>query len=169
MIIILEGADLVGKTTITKCLSENLHIPRTGTWIDLIQPKPAVISVAKATKMILDVLCPDIIFDRSFMSEWVYGRLLGREYEYIDELILEWGQIDNVFLAVLYASENVLRSRYNVRGDKYLGIEEILQANEIYKEFYDYVHQHIASCFFDVSSMNSADIVDCISRWIYSQ
>lgn len=162
MVIILEGADLVGKTTLANELSLRLNIPQTGIWIDLNDPKPAVISVSRTLKMIIHTLHPDIIFDRSFMSEWVYSKIRNREDGYINSLINEWEQIKDLYLVILYANDNILKNRFAIRGDNHFLIDDILKANGLYQDFYKQVNKQFKSILIDVSNLNTKQLVELI-------
>lgn len=147
MIIIVEGADLVGKTTVVQVLSQMMGIPSTSIWVDLTNPKPAVISVARTLKLVLQACNLNIIFDRSFLSECIYGLELGRETEYISELIKEWSDIADLYLVILTAPDDVIRKRYEARGDYYVDIDNILSINSLYKGMDKIVQPHLR-CFF---------------------
>ncbi|MCB1543789.1 MAG: hypothetical protein KDJ30_05760 [Rhodoblastus sp.] len=132
MILILEGADLVGKTETARVLSYKLGTPTSGNWIDLNNPKPSVTSVARTLHLVFKAMNPNLILDRSFLSEYIYGQIMGRNIEYIPELAHEWGDLDDCRLVVLTATESVLRRRFSVRGDNYATLDQILAANTIY-------------------------------------
>ena len=79
-IIIVEGIDMVGKTTIINALSKKLHIPsykeiREEKWydhnIDLLYAEEARIQM-------LEQLGFSVIFDRSYPSEFAYANAYGR-------------------------------------------------------------------------------------------
>jgi broad-specificity NMP kinase len=169
MVVILEGADLVGKTTLAKALSLRLSIPQTSIWIDLNCPQPAVISVSKTLRMVIQALQPDIIFDRSFLSEWVYSKLKGRDDTYINDLIAEWGKVNNLLLIILYANDDVLKKRFEVRGDSHFSINDILQANILYQGLYNKVNNQITSVLIDVSESTVEQIVDSTVNFIYNK
>lgn len=166
MIIILEGADLVGKTSIAKKLHQITGFPQTSIWIDLNKPKPAVISVSKTIRLIIDALKPDIIFDRSFMSEYVYGNVLGRDISYIPELVHDWKHIKNCFLFIITANEDTLRKRYQQRGDSYVDINNIIEINEQYKKLHFLTEEFIPTFYVDSSDKNvetlAKEIMDTI-------
>jgi thymidylate kinase len=166
MVIIIEGADLVGKTTLAEELSMKINVPQTGIWIDLNNPKPAVISVSKTLNQIIQAIKPDIIFDRSFISEWVYSKIKNREDEYLKDLINDWKQHDNLFLFNLFAKDEVLRQRYKSRGDKLFSLDEVLKANELYQKLYDYISNHITCILIDVSEMTTEEQVDHIINYL---
>ena len=167
MIIILEGADLVGKSTLAENLSEKLGIPKTGIWIDLNHPKPAVISVSKTLNQVIQNLRPDIIFDRSFMSEWVYSKIKNRQDDYLNDLIDEWGKIDNLLLVILYAEDDVLIKRFKIRGDQHFSITDILKANDLYQEFYNFVNKTIQCILIDVSYLTAQEMVKIIEDKVF--
>lgn len=168
MILILEGADLTGKTSVAHKLSELTGIPQTGIWIDLKTPKPAVISVAKTLIRILTAIRPNIIFDRSFMSEYVYGNILGRETSYIPPLIEEWKSIPNCRLIILTASDKILEERYYSRGDGYMCLTDIIKVNNEYQRFEKIISQYIDTHIIDTSDLTidqlAIKILGMISR-----
>src|SRR5450432_2856252 len=101
MIIILEGADLTGKSTLANRLSTLLQFPIVRPWIYLAHPKPSVLSVAKTLHQLFRHIHPDIIYDRFFFSEYIYAQILGRDREYVADLIREWESISDIFLVYL--------------------------------------------------------------------
>ena len=168
MIIILEGADLTGKSSVAKRLSELTGIPQTGIWVDLHTPKPAVISVAKTLRLVLSVQKMDIIFDRSFMSEYIYGGVLGRETDYIPALIREWRTLSDCHLFILTADNEALRKRYAVRGDSYVSLEKIQMINMRYSALAELASESMDTCILDTSKRDvdqlSEDILKRIGR-----
>lgn len=154
IILILEGADLVGKTSIAQEVSKITDIPQTSIWIDLKTPKPAVISVSKTLRLIAQASKLNIIFDRSFMSEYIYGTVLGRDTSYIPELIKEWGNIEDCYLIVISASNEVLKQRYSKRGDAYVSIDKIIEINQQYKKLKEYTIPFIPTYEFDSSCIS---------------
>ena len=164
MILILEGADLVGKTTLAKELSQRLCIPQTGIWIDLDNPKPSIISVSKTLKLLVQNSKPDIIFDRFFISEWVYSKLNNREGDYLKDLIDEWAQVDDLFIFILFAKNDILINRYEIRGDERFSINEILNANELYQNLYYYINNQFKCFLIDISEMTTQQISEHIKN-----
>lgn len=81
IIAFIEGVDMVGKTTITKALSEKLGIlsyreERQDRWhdhaIDLLYSGEARFQMVKQLKL-------NVIFDREYPSEYAYSQAYGRE------------------------------------------------------------------------------------------
>lgn len=152
MILIIEGADLVGKTTLVSRLSEITKIPSTSIWIELENPKLSVISVSKTLRLVLSKINIDIIFDRFFFSEYVYGKVLNRDVSYIHDLLAEWKDVPNIHLVILTAKEDVLRKRFNNRGDKYFKLSQIVNFNKEYEAF-----SKITSRYIKTSIIESVD------------
>ncbi len=85
LVLIMEGADRSGKSTVGKLLAEKLNIPYfkysrdkealTGsnmTSLMLRISDPYVVEIFKQTKQ-------SVVIDRQYPSEWVYSQALGRE------------------------------------------------------------------------------------------
>lgn len=166
IILILEGADLVGKTSVAKEMSRITGIPQTSIWIDLRTPKPAVVSVSKTLRLVAQSTKLNIIFDRSFMSEYVYGAILGRDISYIPELIKEWGDLKDCYLIVISATDEVLSQRYLKRGDDYVNIDKIIKINEQYKKLKEQTSSFLPTYEFDSSNISieklSLNILDTV-------
>lgn len=164
IIIILEGSDLVGKTSVAKCLSKITGLPQTSIWVDLKTPKPAVISVSKTLRLLAESTNLNIIFDRSFMSEYVYGAVLDRETEYIPDLIKEWSSVKDCHLFILTASEDILRRRFAKRGDDYIDIEKIVEINKGYKDLKVLAENAIHTNEIDTSSLTISEVSENICK-----
>ena len=79
-IIIFEGHDMVGKTTILTELSKRLNIPaykeiRNERWYDHMID---LLYAEEARCQMLEQLGFSVIFDRSYPSEWVYSQVYNR-------------------------------------------------------------------------------------------
>lgn len=166
MIIIIEGADLVGKTVISGLLSKRLNVPVSRIWMDLTNPKPSAKSVAHTLHLLCNAISPNIIFDRFFISEYVYGAVLEREYEYIRDLIAMWADIPNMFLVLLVASEKSIRERYAIRNDWYLDLDQILSVNTLYPSIKDILPSNISFLEINTSLYSPDDCVRIIIKWL---
>jgi thymidylate kinase len=151
MFLILEGADLVGKTSVSKQLSITTCVPSTQIWIELSDPKYSVISVSKTLHRLSMAISTNIIFDRSFLSEYVYGVIFGRDVSYIDNLIEEWSESGKSKVAILHASDELLSERFYMRGDDYVSLEQILLANKLYAKLHDKLSATMSCNIFDVT------------------
>lgn len=84
MIIIVEGADGLGKTTLCRALSDALDYPIYKPVATPLRGQSVVESQAEdrgAWGVTLALDDPDIIFDRAFPSEYAYGRAFERDFD----------------------------------------------------------------------------------------
>jgi hypothetical protein len=78
VILIIEGADLVGKSTLARRLTRTKDWPIIKLrWSLQGDPKTETQTMAKATIEFLDATHPNAIFDRIYFSWWAYGPALG--------------------------------------------------------------------------------------------
>jgi len=88
VILIIEGADLVGKSTLTERIMAMTGWPIIKIRWDLRgDPEIETRAMAKTTIAILQATRPDAIFDRNYFSWWAYGPVLGYYVAYMPELI----------------------------------------------------------------------------------
>ncbi len=167
MIIILEGADLTGKTTLATRLASLLQFPVVRPWVHLAHPKPSVISVAKTLHHLFHCVQPDIIYDRFFFSEYVYALVFGREREYVAGLIQEWNNIPGVFLVYLTASDEAIRLRHEERsGDWYVSLAQILAARDAYEELIEILPANISVLTLNTSSLPPDAAAQMVVHWL---
>lgn len=167
MIVVLEGADLVGKSTLAKLLSERLGVPTTRIWMDLEYPAPSAKSVAHTLHLFCKAINPTIIFDRLFVSEYIYGTILGRPTEYLVDLMDLWADLPNVYFVLMTASDETIRHRYYERGgDWYLDIEQILAANRIYSSILGILPNNFTVLSLDTTQKNTEICGQIVVDWL---
>jgi thymidylate kinase len=170
MIIILEGADLTGKTTLADHLSAHLNMPIVRPWIHLAYPKPSVISVARTLHHLFCHIHPDVIYDRFFFSEYVYAQVMGREHEYVSDLIREWASVLGMYLVCLTASDETLESRYAARdGDWYVSLPQIRAIKDAYAELLAILPTTIPTLSLDTSQLSPDAAADEVISWLHAQ
>ena len=131
MIAIIEDADLVGKSTNAERLSADRGWPIVRIRWDLIgDPMVETTAMAKSTTAMLEALDPDVVFDRSFLSWWAYGPVLGHEVDYMPNLAERLGRLRDVHVVLLTATESELRARHERTPDAWFTIDQIVAANE---------------------------------------
>lgn len=151
-IIVLEGCDCVGKTTFAKMLSDK-------TGYGIVRGSSFEISQLGAEGMfermmsILD--CNNIIVDRFFYSNLVYGRLYNypmmtrEQYEQLTEKLNK-----KAVVLYLHASQKVIAERMQNRGDDMIKVSEIGDILEGYiNEFYG-IHRPKLMLSIDTSESN---------------
>lgn len=136
MIVIIEGPDGAGKTTLGKELEKRALIPLyrrsltplvDQTVAESNAMNEAALGVALAANM-------DVTFDRSYPSEWVYSRVMGRELSddhvlALDEMCRESGNVKGILLS--YATTADAWNRY----DHHIQAEQLKQANQLYGQW----------------------------------
>jgi thymidylate kinase len=129
MILIFEGADLVGKSTLADRFSVAFGWPVVKIrWALIGDPAAETRGMARATIEILRATRPDVIFDRSYLSMWAYGQ----DVSYLPELIAALDQVSSIMsarLVLLTASPEELARRYARQPDLYFSLEVIQAAN----------------------------------------
>jgi thymidylate kinase len=129
MIVIFEGADLVGKSTLADRLSAQHGWPVVKIrWALVGDVRAETVGMATATIELLRGLRPNVILDRSYFSMWAYGDNI----DYLPRLIARFDQVSRVTearLILLTVSEAELRRRYEREPDLYFSLEKIQAAN----------------------------------------
>lgn len=112
MNIIIEGCDGVGKTTLAKKLADKyccdiLHMTKN--------------SDKTLDSYISKMLNKNIIFDRCFISEYVYSKVFNRTTnidEYALNFLLNFAYNQNYKIFILSISTDEIIKRLNIRGDE---------------------------------------------------
>ncbi len=132
MILIVEGADLVGKSTlIDRFRQEHLWPVAKIRWARVGDDKAETIGVATATVELLRTTARDVILDRCYFSRWAYGEDRG----YLPNLIAGFDRVSSAVpsrLVLLTATDDEVRRRHAQSPDHYHSIETIVRANQRY-------------------------------------
>jgi hypothetical protein len=129
MLVIVEGADLVGKSTLVERLAVRHNLPIIKLrWALRGDPEIETRAMAATTIGILRATQPRAIFDRAYFSWWAYAPALGYDASYMPELIAGFTGI-HAHVIVLTASDAELRRRYERQPDAYFSLDVILAAN----------------------------------------
>ena len=126
--IIIEGADLVGKTTLAETLCKRLKYgyEHFGPPTDKCDGVSEYINTSKS----------DIVRDRSHMSEIVYSQILRKSitklthYKY--RIVEGYLSTLPAFTIVMVASEQLLSKSYADKEDKICSLTQVLEANKRY-------------------------------------
>jgi len=134
MSIIIEGADLVGKTTLAKHLAKKLGL------LYQHMDRPPTKEGIWGVKEYSSLLSPYTIRDRFHTSELVYSSVLKRSskmsrrtYMDIDKAIYRSGSI----LVLVTADQSLIKERYSQEGDNLYNLTTILHASSVYLDFFD--------------------------------
>jgi len=130
MLVIVEGADLVGKSTLVERWVARYKLPVVKIrWALRGDPEIETRAMATTTVALLRALQPDVIFDRCYFSWWAYAPLLGYDASFMPEIIADFAPVEQARLILLTASEDELRRRYQRRPDPIFSLDVILGAN----------------------------------------
>jgi len=138
LVLLMEGPDLAGKSTVTTLLSKRLGIPAyKGVGPDDINVSikdRAVIEFNQLTNFLTQTDV-DVIIDRMYLSEWVYASVFGREFDEnnvkkIDEM---FSKIDAINI-IITANEDTLKERYDKRGDPKIDVIGIITVKDRYDQ-----------------------------------
>lgn len=120
MRIIIEGADLTGKSSITKSLEEEFSLSR----VHVTSKDPNTFEFYNET-----LNKTDVVFDRHFIGEMIYPKIFKREGN-LDkesfEILLNKARELNYKICVVTASDEELLKRLNLRGEKHKEVEDNL-------------------------------------------
>jgi len=147
MLIIIEGADLVGKTTVAKKLLKAL--PNSYYLKHGVRPKDnSRIEREKIKDVYAKILCEinslfgpeeNLILDRYYPSELVYSKLKrgysAGEDEFFSQLEKAIDINVNYVLIYVYETEQVLKERFSSRGDDFVDMSDIIKIKVGYEEF----------------------------------
>ena len=113
MILIIEGADLVGKSTLARRLTRIKGWPIIKLrWSLHGDPGIEIRTMAKTTIEFLDATRPNAIFDRTYFAWWAYAPALGHSVDYMPHMIASFRVIEDARLILLTASDAAILRRY---------------------------------------------------------
>jgi len=138
MIIVIEGADLVGKTTVINRLASEIQksIPlKLEVVIDL--DRTCLADIEKAINLTAySIMSKDEdkvwLVDRFIISALVYSEFLGRK----TKLTLKDIQDRDYSIIILGANDPILEERYLERSDIHFSIEQIKKLNNLFFTFF---------------------------------
>ena len=166
MIIVIEGADLVGKTTVINRLAAEIQnsIPlKLEVVIDLDSKCVADIEKAinhTAYSVMSKVEDKIWLVDRFIVSALIYSKYLNRPTKLSVKDIID----RDYNIIILGAFETVLEERYKIKDDKYFSIDAIKTLNKLFFNFYTLNLLKILNLHYLVN--NTQDDLDRIIRYV---
>lgn len=157
MKIILEGCDGVGKSTIAEMLAEKhgcdiLHMTAWG-------PKNYTSYLHRYDQT-------GLVSDRSFISEMVYSRVLGRDSKVTDEMfenLLMYVKMQGFNIVILYCDVDSLLYRLNDHSDE---SDEIIASLEKLQKEYVAISEKYGIPLIDTSDIDEEGVVEIIEKEI---
>jgi thymidylate kinase len=168
MIVIVEGTDLVGKSTLAERLSTDRGWPVVKLRWDLLgDPMVETTAMARATIALLQALRPDVIFDRSFLSWWAYGPVLSYDVAYMPGLAAGLARLPDLRVVLLTAAADELERRFNHQPDQWFGLEQIIAANERVPSIVDLLPETVARLTVDTTTSGPDDVFGQVVRFLH--
>ena len=97
MFLIIEGADLVGKSTSASRVSDLTQWPIVKVrWALVGDPMSETVGMSTTSIEILRAMKPNIIFDRAYFSWWAYGPPLGYDVSFLRDRIAQFARVSEV-------------------------------------------------------------------------
>lgn len=167
MIVIIEGTDLVGKSTLAERLAADRGWPIVKVRWDLLgDPMVETTAMAKSTVAMLRALRPDVIFDRSFLSWWAYGPVLGHEVSYMPRLAWWLATVPDVHVVLLTASPGELERRFTREPDKWFDLAQITAANERFPGIAGLLPEQVPRLAIDTTSVGPAEVYEQVRTFL---
>ena len=166
MIIVIEGADLVGKTTVINRLAAEIQnsIPlKLEVVIDL--DSKCVADIEKAINhTAYSIMSKDVdkiwLVDRFIVSALIYSKYLNRPTKLSVKDIID----RDYTIIILGTFETVLVERFTKRHDKHFSIDEIQTLNKLFFNFYTLNLLEINNLHYLIN--NTQDDLDRIIRYV---
>jgi thymidylate kinase len=168
VILIFEGADLVGKSTLAEEFARRMDAPVIKIRWDLMHPEAETRAFAKATIALLVGLRPDAVFDRCYFSFYAYGPVLGYDVAYMPALIKRFERVENARLVMLTAREEVLRERFAKEPDEWFTIDQIVAANARFPDLIALAPPNLPTLHLDTSEHSVDECIETVQRWLDS-
>lgn len=146
--IILEGPDGAGKSTLANSLAREL---------DLNILKMTINGGQSATEYLQKLQCDGVVMDRCWISEQIYSDIFGREPR-LDadkcERLTDLCADSNIPIVIVLPPLPTVIKRLIKRGDEHA--EVIANIDEIYKRYVDWIENHKGQCI--VIGDNDVDV-----------
>jgi len=172
MIILFEGVDNVGKTSIANTLSKVMGIP---VYKNETQKTLYVENNEKYFELLLkfggnvelqlmQVLNPDIIFDRSFVSEYAYAMAFGRKTDemFIRELDKKYGELGAI---IVYCHKDNIEDIFD---DDVIPVSKVVEIQKAYEIYLDSITS-IPFVFLNTTNKKLDKQINAILGFIQSQ
>ena len=137
MLCIIEGSDKAGKSTLAKHLSEVYNLECTHL------SKPKTTDTFKEYSDMIDDIEGPMIYDRSYLSEYVYAtlwrggcKITAEQFRFLDNKIIGKASELNLGIVLIYASAplEVIQERCVREKEDLLQLDQIEKCQSLYQE-----------------------------------
>lgn len=138
--LILEGPDLAGKTTLANGLVQELRTAGYDTrLVHMNCPKPGETEAGNLTKLVKeDYLSHNLVVDRFLIGDFAYRTIWPREKPITGAQFKRFAwflRATNSTVFVLNPPDELIKERYAQRGDEMVSLDKILTAAARYRTF----------------------------------
>ena len=154
MILVFEGADKVGKSTLAQHYANRWQCGIVKTQWELGDPEFETKAFANLTHAMLGAIDCPAVFDRSYFSYWAYAPALGCDAAFMPDLMARFRSRTPARLVLCTADPAELRRRYAADPDLYFSLETVLAANERFPSLLQHVPDSLPALHLDTSSTN---------------
>ncbi len=165
MVVIFEGSDLAGKTTLARHYARALRYPIVKLRWDLLNERAETTAYAKATVGILGAYEANLILDRSFLSMYAYSE----DPSFVEPLVRAVGEILGLRLVVLTADETTLRRRYEAAPDRFFGLDHVMMANARFRTLVQMLPPDVLKLHLDTASLGPLECCQRIDALVGSE
>ena len=170
MILIIEGADLVGKSTLASRVSALTQWPIAKIrWALVGEPMSETVGMAATSIEILRATKPNLIFDRAYFSWWAYGPPLGYDVSFLRDRIAQFARVSDVTesrLIVLTATPEELERRYEQEPDLYFPLDVIQTANARFPSLLELIPESLPALRIDTTDTSPERVLSIASDFL---
>ena len=170
MILIIEGADKVGKSALASRISALTQWPIVKIrWALLGDPTSETVGMSATSIEILRATKPSIIFDRAYFSWWAYGPTLGYDVSFMKDRIARFARVSDVTesrLVVLTAAPEELRRRYEQEPDLYFSLDVVQAANARFPSLLELVPESLPTLHIDTTDTDAEEVFSIASNFL---
>ena len=166
MILIFEGADKVGKSTLARHYANRWQCGIVKTQWELGDPEFETKAFANLTHAMLGAITSHAVFDRSYLSYWAYAPALGCDPAFMPDLIARFRSRTPARLVLCTADAAELRRRYTADPDLYFSLEVVLAANERFPSLLEHVPPSLPALHLDTTSTRAKGAIAQVDEFL---
>jgi thymidylate kinase len=167
MIVIVEGPDLAGKSTLIERLRMEHPWPVVKVrWTPDGDRRSETIGTANATIAMLRALAPDVIMDRCYFTRWAYDD----DCSYLPELIALFDRVSATIPArfiLLTLDEDDLLRRHHREPDHRNTLDAILRANRRYPSLLPLLPASLPALHINTTETSPDDVTRRVDAFLH--
>jgi hypothetical protein len=166
VILIFEGADKVGKSTLAQHYADRWQCGIVKTQWELGDPEFETKAFANLTHAMLGAISNRLVFDRSYFSYWAYAPALGCDAAFMPDLMARFRSRTPARLVLCTADPAELRRRYAADPDLYFSLKVVLAANKRFPSLLQHVPDSLPALHLDTTSANPLEAIAEVDEFL---